>query len=237
MGEWSDYFEDFPEENPANQPRDVAGDLLRHRVAREAAYSPQVIAGNAERRKLREAEYAERRRHREAEEVLLLGMRLKDREKAQAELHRSIGGLMEAYAWLDVNLGLKIKSYSNSAPEVMDLLKPTIPMKHRLDCLLRLVEQAPLTPEVISQDRWKEWIVQAEKVRELRNDYAHGRWINSSLINTEFRFAPLSWPDKTESLQPGPVISPTHIDARTAEIWKLTRSMDDVLAPYFRISS
>ena len=189
MGDWSDYFEDFPEENPANQRSDFVGDLLRQRVAREAAYSPRVVAENAERLKRRQAEYAERRRRREAEEVLLLGMRLKDREKAQAELHRSIGGLMEAYAWLDINLGIKIKAYSTSASEVIALLKPIIPMKHRLDCLQRLVEQAPWTPEVISQNRWKEWIAEAEKVRALRNDYAHGRWINRSLSNTEFRFA------------------------------------------------
>ena len=233
MGDWSDYFEDFPEENPANQRSDFIGDVLRQRVAREAAYSSQVLEENAERRRLRQAEYAERRRRREAEEVLLLGMRLKDREKAQAELHRSIGGLMEAYAWLDINLGLKIKSYSNSAPEAIALLKPIIPMKHRLDCLQRLVEHAPLTPEVISQDRWKEWVAEAEKVRELRNDYAHGRWINSSLANTEFRFAPLGWPIESDPPQPLMAVSPKQIDERTMEIWKLTRSMDDVLAPYF----
>ena len=33
MGEWSDYFEDFPEENPANQPsyNTEDGDELRAR--------------------------------------------------------------------------------------------------------------------------------------------------------------------------------------------------------------
>ena len=55
MGEWSDYFEDFPEENPANQPRDLKGDALRARVAREADYSPEVLAQMAKDRKLREA--------------------------------------------------------------------------------------------------------------------------------------------------------------------------------------
>ncbi len=54
MGEWSDYFEDFPEENPANQPRDVAGDALRARVAREARYSPEVLATMAKEREARE---------------------------------------------------------------------------------------------------------------------------------------------------------------------------------------
>ena len=56
MGEWSDYFEDFPEENPANQWCDTEGDLLRARVAREAMYSPEVLAEIADRKKRREAE-------------------------------------------------------------------------------------------------------------------------------------------------------------------------------------
>src|SRR4051794_26572728 len=102
MGEWSDYFEDFPEDNPANERRDEAGDALRARVAREAKYSPDVLA-----------QIAEGRKRRQEAEVRLLGMRLKDRESAQIELHRSIGGLMEAYAWFDVKLGLKIKSQAN----------------------------------------------------------------------------------------------------------------------------
>jgi hypothetical protein len=44
MGQWSEYYEDFPHEDPANQPRDVEGDALRARVAREAKYPPEVIA-------------------------------------------------------------------------------------------------------------------------------------------------------------------------------------------------
>ena len=42
MGEWSDYFEDFPEENPANQPsyNTEDGDVLRARQN----YSPEFRA-------------------------------------------------------------------------------------------------------------------------------------------------------------------------------------------------
>ena len=60
MGEWSDYFEDFPDENPANQSRDIAGDALRARVAREALYSPELLAKMAEHRRLKEAQRLER---------------------------------------------------------------------------------------------------------------------------------------------------------------------------------
>jgi|KBSMisStaDraftv2_1062788.scaffolds.fasta_scaffold734497_1 hypothetical protein len=58
MGEWSEYFEDFPEENPANQKRDEAGDALRDRVAREAKYPPEILAKAAEVRRHREIERA-----------------------------------------------------------------------------------------------------------------------------------------------------------------------------------
>jgi hypothetical protein len=60
MGEWSDYFEQFPDEDPANQPDDRAGDALRARVAREANYSPELLAKMAEDRKLREEANARR---------------------------------------------------------------------------------------------------------------------------------------------------------------------------------
>jgi hypothetical protein len=58
MGEWSDYFEDFPEEDPANRPRDDVGDALRARVAREARYSPELLAKMAEKRRLKLAQAA-----------------------------------------------------------------------------------------------------------------------------------------------------------------------------------
>lgn len=57
MGEWSDYFEQFPDENPANDPsviRDEQLRPLRERVAREARYVLPVDA-EAERRAAREA--------------------------------------------------------------------------------------------------------------------------------------------------------------------------------------
>ena len=222
MGEWSDYFEDFPEENPANQYHDTAGDSLRERVAREALYSPEQLDEIA------------RRKHREAEEVLLLGMRLKEREKAQGEIHRSLGGLMEAYSWFDVNLGLKIRTYSNSAPKAMALLTPTTPMKSRLDFLRLLVAQAPRVPEITKSQRWMKWIEQVEKIRLIRNDYAHGRWINGNSANN-FHFAKLSWPVNSEPPQTLIDVTPAEIDVLSSEIWKLTRSMYDVLAPYFNI--
>ncbi|RYH18381.1 MAG: hypothetical protein EON54_27480 [Alcaligenaceae bacterium] len=54
MGEWSDYFEQFPDENPANEPRNPALEALRARVAREARYVEPVNA-EGERRAAREA--------------------------------------------------------------------------------------------------------------------------------------------------------------------------------------
>ena len=57
MGEWSDYFEQFPDENPANDPqaiRDEKLEALRARVAREARYVPPVNEEEA-RRAAREA--------------------------------------------------------------------------------------------------------------------------------------------------------------------------------------
>jgi hypothetical protein len=222
MGEWSDYFEDFPDENPANERRDIQGDLLRARVAREAKYSPEILAEIAGQRRLRE----------EAEEVLLTGMRLRDRQQAQAELHRSIGGLMEAYAWFDINLGLKIKCYSTEPSKIAALVKPSTPMKLRLDHLRELVELSQSNPSAKVRKKWSAWIARAEEIRLLRNDYAHGRWINSSLMTTAFHFAPLSWTDESESTQSLIAISPEQIDSLSNELWSLTRSMNELLEPY-----
>jgi hypothetical protein len=54
MGEWSDYFEDFPDENPANERADTSGNALRARVAREANYPREVLTKMAEERRLKE---------------------------------------------------------------------------------------------------------------------------------------------------------------------------------------
>jgi len=208
MGEWSDYFEDFPEENPTNQPD----------------YSLEVVA-----------ELSEERKRLEAKNLRLQDAQRRKREQAQAELHRSIGALMEAYSWFDVHLGLKIKTHSNSAPEVIALLNPKSPMKLRLECLKRLVEDSPVYPETTRAARWGIWIAQAEKVRLLRNDYAHGRWVYNH-GNTSFFFAPLGWDVGTQSAGTPIAISPAEIDARAAEIWVLIRSMDDMLRPCFPLS-
>lgn len=60
MGEWSEYFEDFPDENPANWPNDRSGDALRARVAREARYPPELLAKMAEERRLKEEQAIQR---------------------------------------------------------------------------------------------------------------------------------------------------------------------------------
>lgn len=221
MGEWSDYFEDFPEENPANERRDEAGEALRARVAREAKYSPDVLA-----------QIAEGRERRQEAEVRLLGMRLKDRESVQIELHRSIGGLMEAYAWFDVKLGLKIKSQANGAPEVLALLRPSIPMKLRLDFLRTLIDHAAPPANDQLRQRWDSWVSQAEAMRLLRNDYAHGRWVHDPRVNG-FRFASLNWADESELFKQSIPVLPAQIDERSRQIWELTRSIDIVTEPFF----
>lgn len=205
MGEWSDYFEDFPEEIPINQPSHPLGMPVELPEERIRWNAKNLRSGNAQRKK---------------------------REQAQAELHRSIGALMEAYSWFDVHLGLKIKMHSNSAPEVISLLNPKSPMKLRLECLKRLVEGSLIYPETTRAGVWGGWIVQAEKVRLLRNDYAHGRWVYNH-GNNSFFFAPLSWGVDPKSPVTPIATSPAEIDALATEIWVLIRSMDDVLRPCF----
>lgn len=50
MGEWSDYFEDFPEENPANQPDNNVGNGEELRARQ--TYSSEFVERE---RKVREA--------------------------------------------------------------------------------------------------------------------------------------------------------------------------------------
>ena len=61
MGEWSDYFEDFPEENPANQQHynTVDGEEIRAR----GNYSPEFRA-----REMRVSEAAKARKIKSAAE-------------------------------------------------------------------------------------------------------------------------------------------------------------------------
>ncbi|MES1979998.1 MAG: hypothetical protein V4451_18310 [Pseudomonadota bacterium] len=222
MGEWSDYFEQFPDEDPANQDDDVDS-VLEQRVKIEATYSPEVLA-----------ELIESRTRRDSERGRLQEVRRQKRDQAQSELHRSIGGLMEAYAWLDVHVGLKIKTHSGNDPEAFALLSPKLPMKLRLDCLNKLVQNASANSEAPIKNDWSVWNTQAEKVRALRNDYAHGRWIfNHEPGRNSFRFARLDWNTNVQLADAPLAISPAEIDARSADIWALIRTLDEILQHIF----
>ncbi len=165
MGEWSEYFEDFPDENPANRAYDIDR-AIEQRVKREANYSPATLVESAEIRKRRDFERQQ-----------LQEKQQRKRDQVQSELHRSIGGLMEAYSWLDVHVGLKLKNHFGSDPEVSALLNPKSPMKLRLDRLNKLVQSASANTLSSTKNDWLVWVTQAEQLRTLRNDYAHGRWI------------------------------------------------------------
>ena len=223
MGEWSDYFEDFPDENPAFQFNNRAGFSNFQPVKPSKPYSPAVHPTTLELYQSRHAVVTR-----------LLGMDLLDRKKAEGELHRSIGALMEAYAWFDVHLGSILKYHAKGAPDVLALLKPSIPLKHRLDRLAQLVKQSPVPCSNARQLIWDEWLQKADEVRALRNDYAHGRWININPANNEFHFAPLNWGEQPESTAINDPVTPEKLDKRTSDIWKLTKSMDDVIAPFFK---
>ena len=222
MGEWSDYFEDFPDENPANQACNVDNAMGR-RVKRESKYSPAALIESVKSRKQRDLE---RQLFQETQQL--------KRDQAQSELHRSIGGLMEAYAWLDVHVGLKLKNHFGSDSEVPALLNPKSPMKLRLDCLNKLM-QGPLDNGLSStKNDWLVWVTRAEELRTLRNDYAHGRWLFNSLPGQKnFRFARLGWGTSSQQTDTPLAASPTDIDARTADIWKSIRALDGVMQRIF----
>ena len=222
MGEWSEYFEDFPDENPANQAYDV-DNAIEQRVKREANYLPAALFESAESRKRRDVE---RQRLQETQQ--------RKRDQAQSELHRSIGGLMEAYAWLDIHVGLKLKNHFGSDPEVSALLNPKSPMKLRLDCLNKLVQNTPANVHSSTTNDWLIWITQAEELRKSRNDYAHGRWIfNNEPGQKNFRFARLGWNANIQETDTPLATSPAEIDACSADIWKLIRVLDGLMQRIF----
>lgn len=108
----------------------------------------------------------------------------------------------------------------------MKLLNPQSPMKLRLDCFAKFVEGGPFA----TTDKWATWITHAERIRSLRNDYAHGRWVfNDAPGSKNFLFVPLGWNIANQGAAMPIAISPEEIDARSSEIWDLIRSMDDML--------
>lgn len=223
MGEWSEYFEDFPDENPANQAYDV-DNAMEQKFIREAIYSPAVLLESEEVRKRREFERQQ-----------LQEKQQRKRDQSQSELHRSIGGLMEAYAWLDVHVGLKLKTHFGNDPEVPTLLSAKSPMKLRLNCLNKLVQNALVNTFSSTKDDWLVWITQTEELRTLRNDYAHGRWIfNHEPGRKNFRFARLGWNTNSQQTDMPLAVSPAEIDARSADIWKLIRALDEVMQRIFQ---
>lgn len=225
MGEWSDYFEDFPDENPANHRCDV-DNAMERRVQKEATYSAAALLKNEEIRKQRDFE------QQQAQET-----RQRKRDQAQSDLHRSIGALMEAYGWLDVHIGLRLKHHFDSDPEVHALLNPKSPMKLRLDCLNKLVQNTSADLLDSTKNDWLTWTTQAEELRTLRNDYAHGRWIfNDEPGQKNFRFARLNWDAYQQQKHTTLAASPAEIDTLSANIWKLIRALDDVMQRVFPLN-
>ena len=129
---------------------------MERRVQKEASYSAAALFKNEDIRKQRDFE------QQQAQET-----RQRKRDQAQSDLHRSIGGLMEAYGWLDVHIGLKLKKHFDSDPSVHLLLNPTSPMKLRLDCLNNLVQIASADLLDSIKNDWLAWTTQAEKLRTL----------------------------------------------------------------------
>lgn len=80
--------------------------------------------------------------------------------------------------------------------EVKNLLQATAPFTHRLAKLEELTSElfANVEPESLAELR--DWFKEASRLKQLRNDYEHGRWgvplsaiENPSLID----FVPLHW--------------------------------------------
>jgi|JI7StandDraft_1071085.scaffolds.fasta_scaffold337784_2 hypothetical protein len=151
----------------------------------------------------------------------------------QAEFHRWIGAIVEAYAWFDFNLGLKLNAWPGSnASDVLDAAKP---LKVRLDRLIHLVGRSTASVSPEQTARWEEWLEVVNSARALRNDYAHGRWIKEGDIGlggVKWRLVPLQWSAGLQEPVEPITLTCGQLEAQRNQIsWAMNR-MHEAVAPF-----
>lgn len=159
--------------------------------------------------------------------------KLRPEDEFTSRFYGLLGRLVHAHAQLDFNVGLQLNWMGpHLCRDVTDLLKATTPFARRLTRLEELTDELFADAETGAMVELKAWFEEASRLKQVRNDYVHGRWcVPRSAFETPPRieFVPLHWNMDPEAA-PAPIVMT--IDELEGEVAKLQH----LAGEYFRLT-
>lgn len=159
--------------------------------------------------------------------------KLRPEDEFTSRFYGLLGRLVHAHAQLDFNVGLQLNWMGlHLGHDVTPLLQPTTPFARRLARLEELTNElfANAAPNAMAE--LKGWFEEAGRLKQVRNDYVHGRWgVPRSFAETPLRieFVPLHWNLDPEAAVPATVMTIDELEQEIATLQHLS-------GEYFRLT-
>lgn len=159
--------------------------------------------------------------------------KLRPEDEFTSRFYGLLGRLVHAHAQLDFNVGLQLNWMGPwLGHDVKPLLQATTPFARRLTKLEELTSELFANAEPGALEELKAWFNEASRMKQVRNDYVHGRWgVPRSFIEQPPRieFVPLNWNMDPETALPPTVLTIEELEQEVATLQHLA-------GEYFRLS-
>lgn len=159
--------------------------------------------------------------------------KLRPEDEFTSRFYGLLGRLVHAHAQLDFNVGLQLNWMGPQlGQDVTVLLQPTTPFARRLTRLEELTDKLFSHAEPAAMEELKAWFAEAGRLKQLRNDYVHGRWgvpRSFSEIPPRIEFVPLHWNMDPEAAVPPTVMTIDELEQQVATLQHLA-------GEYFRLA-
>ena len=159
--------------------------------------------------------------------------KLRPEDEFTSRFYGLLGRLVHAHAQLYFNVGLQLNWMGmHLGHDVTSLLQSTTPFARRLTRLEELTSELFAKAEPSALAELKAWFEEAGRLKQVRNDYVHGRWgVPRSFAESPPRieFVPLHW-----NLDQEAAVSPTvmTIDELEQEV----ATLQHLAGEYFRLT-
>lgn len=158
--------------------------------------------------------------------------KLQPEDEFTSKFHGLLGRMVHAHAQLDFNVGLQLNWMGpHLGADVSGLLQRTVPFARRLTKLEELTAELFKNSEAALAEL-KAWFQEAGRLKQVRNDYVHGRWgVPRSVFENPPRieFVPLNWTMDAGALEPPSVMTINELEQEVAALQHLA-------GEYFRLT-
>lgn len=149
-------------------------------------------------------------------------------------LHWLLGRLVHAFGRLDLTIGLQLRWPGlYRGVDVAGLLTAETKFKTRAKKLRSLVGEMWGHSNEAAREAFDQWFERVERVRALRNNYAHGRWGNASAKDLNYyQFVALSWEFDAERQPPAEYLSLDELEVQVKEVETLFNDFKKLTRKY-----